>query len=184
MIVIEGPDGAGKSTLIEKLSRELDIPVAPRVVSKDAEAMVDLQAWVHDNLEAGWQNTIFDRHRLISEPIYGPALRSDPQPGFDDPLWFYEELTRFYLINPLVVYCLPPREVCWLNVLKGDDNRIFHGNPQGFNQIYGAYFNKAFTDRALRPSTWVWDYTKNYSKQKYLLLRNTVREQCAYRSRA
>ena len=68
MIIVEGPDGAGKTTLIRQLQeRWPDLAVAPRVVSKDAEAMVDLQEWVNINLSDGPQYKIFDRHRLISE---------------------------------------------------------------------------------------------------------------------
>ena len=41
MIIVEGPDGAGKTTVLQDLKTVFDLPVAPRVVSKETEAMVD-----------------------------------------------------------------------------------------------------------------------------------------------
>lgn len=160
MIVVEGPDGAGKTTLISRLSDELSLEVAPRVVSKDAEAMVDLKSWTEQNVRGGFQPRIFDRHRLISEPIYGPVLRDAPEPGFDDPHWFQSMMTEFYLADPIVIYCLPPWQVVWNNIIKGDDNKIFHGSPRKAYLIWASYYNKAVTEIALRPlHTRVYNYT-------------------------
>lgn len=174
MIVVEGPDGAGKTTLINTLASELKLPIAPRVVSKDAEAMTDLMQWVDENLHAGWQPTIFDRHRLISEPIYGPILREDFEPGFSDPQWFEPRLRAFYGLNPVIIYCLPDFEVVWENVLSGDDNKVFHGNPRGVRAIWGAYFNKAMTDYVLNRQTWVYDYTWDQSEKMVSLMVKSI----------
>lgn len=161
MIIVEGPDGAGKTTLIKQLIEATGLPVAPRVVSKDAEAMVDLKRWTEENIKGGFQPLIFDRHRLISEPIYGPVLREKPEPGFDDVEWFHAMLAGLYLdVCPIIVYCLPPWPVVWANIMKSEDNRVFHGNPQGFRQIYQAYFNKAMTDQVLYSSSFTYDYTE------------------------
>lgn len=161
MIVVEGPDGAGKTTFIELLSKYIDLPVAPRVVSKDTEAMVDLREWVHDNVQKGWQEVIFDRHRLISEPIYGPTLRSEFEPGFSDLGWFYAMLEKFYSCKPVIVYCLPPFSTVWENVMSSDDNSIFHTNGRALRQIWSGYLNKACTDFALRNHTIIYDYTSD-----------------------
>ncbi len=160
MIVVEGPDGAGKTTFIELLKEYTHLEVAPRVVTKDAEAMVNLQTWVAENVRAGWQELIFDRHRLISEPIYGPTLRDKLEPGFNDLSWFYAMLEAFYACKPIVVYCLPPLSVVWENVMSDDDNRIFHQNGKALQQVWAAYLNKLSTEFALRKhETWVYDYT-------------------------
>lgn len=163
MIVVEGPDGAGKTTFISQLVEATDLPVAERVVAKDTTAMVDLQRWVHENVTKGWHETIYDRHRLISEPIYGPIMRPRlPEPGFDDLSWFYANLEAFYQLKPIVVYCLPPFDVVWENVMKDDDNKVFHASGVKVVQIWHAYMNKACTEFALRKhETWVYDYTSD-----------------------
>lgn len=163
MIIVEGPDGAGKTTLINRLSEELDLPIAPRVVSKEAEAMVDLKAWTENNVKLGFQATIFDRHRLISEPIYGPALRDTDEPGFDDPVWFINMMYNLYDLDPVIIYCLPPFETVWQNVSNDPDNLVV-ANWHTLKSIWGAYYNKAVTEVVFRPtSTLVYDYTQQYS---------------------
>lgn len=156
MIVVEGPDGAGKTTLIKSLQEELQIPVAPRVVTKGTEAMVNLKDWVNNNLDEGFQPTIFDRYRLISEPIYGPILRNRQEPGFDRLEWLAPRLRRFYDLSPIIIYCLPPLEVVKANLIGDDDNKEVVGRIDG---IYSAYVAKAAIDLTYSPGiTKVWDY--------------------------
>lgn len=159
MIVVEGPDGSGKTTLIEKIKARTGLQVAPRVVSKDAEAMVDLKKWTEKNVSDGWQPVIFDRHRLISEPIYGPILRETPEPGFDDQEWFFKQLAAFYALEPFIIYCLPPLKVVWENVKFDADNRVVGQEPIT-RAIYGAYFNKAHTEQVLYKHSFMYDYTE------------------------
>lgn len=161
MIVVEGPDGAGKTTLIKELCERTGLEVAPRVVSKDAEAMTDLVEWTERNVDRGFHLNIYDRHRLISEPIYGPIIRGTLEPGFDDPNWFYTMLHQFYLNDPVIVYCLPPLQVVWNNVKDDRDNDVVNQGDT-IKKIWMAYMNKAYTEHLLRPSpeTFVYDYTE------------------------
>lgn len=182
MIILEGPDGAGKTTLLNQLKADLGLEVAPRVVSKDAQSMVDLQEWVRTNLNQGFQHTLFDRHRLISEPIYGPILRDTPEPGFSDMMWFHEALYRFYRIKPIVIYCLPPFESVWKNVMSSDDNQIFHDNERALRTIYFSYFNKAATEYVLRNrECWVYDYTSSHADITYRALLQNLKFQLSER---
>ena len=45
MIILEGPDGAGKTLLAQRLSEELHVPVQPKVVQSDMTSEVDLVDW-------------------------------------------------------------------------------------------------------------------------------------------
>jgi len=155
MLIVEGPDGAGKTTLIERLAEDLDLPVAPRVVSKDTEFMVDMVDWVELNLADGPQRMIFDRHRLISEPIYGPVLRGTMDPGFDNLTWLYAKQQEFRQTNPFVIFCLPPVESVLRNVYSDVDNKVVRDH---IDTIYWLYLNAAslWTNRSS-----VWDYTKD-----------------------
>lgn len=157
MIVVEGPDGAGKTTLIQTLSHNLGIDVAPRVVTKDTEAMVDLREWVDENLKLGFQATIFDRYRLISETIYGPILRQKSQPGFDQMSWLGPRISHFYHHKPIIIYCLPPLATVLGNIKDDEDNKAV---VNSIESIYSAYVARAALDLAFAPGTIrVWDYT-------------------------
>jgi len=159
VLIVEGPDGAGKTTLIKKLQAQFGLEVAPRVVSKDAEALVDLKHWVEDNVITAPHKLIFDRHRLISEPIYGPVLRGEQQPGFIDTHWMTAMLGQFYAGEPLIIYCLPPLETVKANIADDPDNMVVKDHIEG---IYAAYTARAALDATLSPrSTVIYDYTEH-----------------------
>lgn len=144
LIVVEGPDGAGKTTLIKHLSEHFSLPVADRVVSKDTEAMVDIRRWVNDNLDEGPQAVIFDRHRLISEPIYGALLRPEVRDDFRMPWKLLRYYRRFYLeCDPLLIWCLPPFEVVEQNVAGDEDNKRVRDR---IKIIYDLYTMRAAVD--------------------------------------
>lgn len=181
MIIVEGPDGAGKTTLLRQLQEDLELEIAPRVVSKDAQAMVDLKQWVVNNTLKGWQPLLFDRHRLVSELIYGPILRpATPEPGFNDLAWLHEAMNRFRGCEPTIIYCLPPWPVVWSHVEQDEDNRLFHTKKHKYalQQIYWLYHNKIAMDMSRYPSTtYVYDYTAQFASLKYASILSRVQRE-------
>lgn len=144
MIIVEGPDGSGKSTLVSILAQKLRLPVANKVVDSQTNAMVDLVKWTEDNVARGFQPTIFDRHRLISEPIYGPILKERQDPKFYDMGWLSQQLWLFYGCKPIIIYCLPDIREVRANVAREDtDNSVVAGRIAA---IYAAYVNRATLD--------------------------------------
>lgn len=173
LIIVEGPDGAGKTTMVRMLMEELDWPVAPRVVSHEAQAMVDLVEWTEENVRKPLEPMLYDRHRLISEPIYGPILRNKMEPGFDDVRWLGRMHYLFRDKDPLVIFCLPPLQTV-LNNIEGDPNNLAVVNT--IRVIYYLYLNAAAswpTDELL-----VWDYTK---PEKLSTLMATVKGWARYK---
>ncbi len=154
MIIIEGCDGSGKSTLAWQLSRALNMPVARKVVDSDTRPMVDLRQWTDDNLAKGFHRAIYDRHRLISEPIYSAVLNNrEVDERFWDPRWFQESMTKLVVhIQPVVVYCMPPFPHVWANVRDDVQNVVVRQHVQ---QLYNAYLNRM----ALDPQALSFDYT-------------------------
>lgn len=156
MLIVEGPDGAGKTTLIELLKTELEIPVAPRVVAQDTTALVDMKRWVEDNLAEGEVPVLFDRHRLISETIYGPIKRKHAQAGFLEFDWLSRQMDDLYNgVGPMIIYCLPPFETVKANIENDPDNTAV---AHEIEQIYSAYVARASVD-AVHANSRVWDYT-------------------------
>jgi hypothetical protein len=164
MIVVEGSDGSGKSTLIADLATTFSLPIAPRVVSKTTEAMVDLKEWTEHNVSMGWQPIIFDRHRLISEPIYGSVLRKGFEPGFDDVRWLHAMNTMFYqYCRPLIIYCVPPYPIVRAN-LQGDQDNL--AVVHKIRRIYSLYTAKAACD-SVTAGAFIYDYTMNKPETLY-----------------
>lgn len=155
MIVVEGPDGAGKTTLIKRLCTEFPLTVAPRVVDKDTQAMVDLVKWVEEDNTKLNQGVIYDRHRLISEFVYGPIMRIHTDPGFDSLPWLTANLEAFYAKKPTIIYCMPPILQVIGNLAEDDDNITVR---QRIVQIYQAYVLRAAMDISTRRAH-LYDYT-------------------------
>ncbi len=95
MIVLEGPDLSGKSTIMNLFREATGLPshhFGPPPKTKDE---------ILNRIECPPPNVVFDRHPCISEQVYS-ILRLEGQ------LLSSNELTeRFLEMNPLVVFCDP-----------------------------------------------------------------------------
>jgi len=161
MLIVEGPDGSGKSTLVARLAESLQMYVMPRMVAQDGTRMGDLVRWVHEDVTSGLKRAVYDRHRLISELVYGPLLRSTMEPGFDNINWLRTYQQRLRSKEPFVIFCLPPLEDVQKNV-DGDASSEWMSDH--VEQVYWMYHGLA--------STWpeptvVWDYTKDDEMHTY-----------------
>lgn len=158
MVILEGPDGSGKTTLLHKLAEEFGLPIVDRVVSKSGETEFDLARWVEETNEEGFQFKLYDRHRLISNPVYSPVLGRTSQDAFRNRDWVIQATGNFYeQVDPYVIYCLPPLEVVRANVQADSTNHWLLGR---IDAVYEAYLARAAMEVVLRPArTAIYDYT-------------------------
>lgn len=166
MIIVEGPDGAGKTTLIKRLAKGLNLKISRRVVDRDTRPMTDLRKWVEcEGLSRSW-TTILDRHRLISEPIYGPIMGRDPGSDFYDLDWLRNVTDKFHNMQNLLVWCMPPLEVVLSNVCNDPDNQAVVGH---IVDIYHAYV--AMCAQYTQSASWqvYYDYTKGEDEYQAVL---------------
>jgi hypothetical protein len=167
VIIIEGPDGSGKTSLIQKLSSKLGYEIAPKAVGSDAQELTDLRRWVDRSLDGGWQPVLYDRHALISEGIYGPAWNGQVREPFQDNYWLCLAMARFTLLRPTIIYCLPPVETVVENIRKDPHNDLLYPVedertakykvPKSVGQIYWQYHWRACQEL----TALVYDYTRD-----------------------
>jgi hypothetical protein len=95
-IVIEGPDGSGKTSLASALS---DMTGRPIYKSRGHCKEGLLNRWYSDY--EGKDGYIFDRHPCVGEFIYGRRLRGRLSHSPDD----LEAERLFHASRPLIIYC-------------------------------------------------------------------------------
>lgn len=97
MLIIEGPDGTGKSTLIERLNREYSLPIksgeGPPKDIEDFRNRVDRYL----RLES---ITLYDRHPVISGPIYASARGVKPGLTKSQLIDFYSRPKLVLITHP------------------------------------------------------------------------------------
>lgn len=87
-IVLEGPDGGGKSTLAAQLQQHLG---GWRI--QESEGPPHYENEINDRIERylQFEDTIFDRHPIVSQTIYSMLRDDDQLPASALVTAFYEE---------------------------------------------------------------------------------------------
>lgn len=171
MLIVEGPDGAGKSSLSTKISEALGWPIAPKAVGGDTKSLTDVQRYVDDALDHGFHPKVYDRFALYSAPIYSAfQQRTEPQKGFADFSWLSTAYARMRHVAPLVIIALPPLETVWQNCQRDEDNKRLFPNRAKLGSVYWLYFNLA----ARNPAMMVYDYTEDADEQFLQYIRTLV----------
>lgn len=154
MIVVEGPDGAGKSTLVSRLKEDLALEQIPRAVNSDAQYGAPLDRWVEETQARMAEGVICDRHQLISHLMYGPTMRRTLYGDFQNAQWLANQLERFWGSRPIVIVCLPPLETIKAN-LEVDEHKVAQADIDVFYWNYHAWW----ADNFYRNFIMIWDYT-------------------------
>lgn len=146
MIVVEGPDGGGKSTLAGILSKELGLAIAPKLSTPIEGPVANLQEATVARLgeQESSPTMIHDRFSLISEPIYGWTIRAEVKEGFDEA-WYEVALRRFMAQDPVIIFCLPDAHHVARNVFEGEH---MDGVDAMIDTIYGLYMTLFWQWRA------------------------------------
>lgn len=93
-IIIEGPDGSGKSTLVRSIAQHVPLTIQEGSGPEKYPGEIIERAWRYVKMD----NKLFDRHPIISQPIYGQFREGAtmiPQDLID----------VLYRQKPLIIYC-------------------------------------------------------------------------------
>jgi hypothetical protein len=115
LIVIEGMDNSGKSTLAEYLAPRLRLKIqeseGPPLSSEEINLRVEGYLSLKD--------TLFVRHPCVSNPIYDLAR----PPGHRG--WIRQSfIDKFYGLKPTLIYCDPLRRGMDTHETKGHDTSV------------------------------------------------------------
>ena len=165
MIIVEGPDGAGKSTLIRMLAEHHDFQIMDRACTSDDgidPTTLSLRDWVDKDLSlSNWHPGVYDRYPLYSEPIYGLITRRRLATGFDDMEWLRRSMLMLRQKQPMVIFCFPPKEVVRHNIQANHTMTTDHMRQVNDNatQLWQAYSVRIAQELTVGGTTRIWDYT-------------------------
>lgn len=145
-IIVEGPDGSGKSTLVRRMTlpstaSTLKLELMPRACTSEGGPVDELAQWTIDDLGRSSEGRLelHDRYPLFSEMIYGPITRGKLATLFDTE---WHDLAMSLLRDnhqAVLVWCLPPRHMVIDNVLDEDKAKHMEGVAEQIGDIWDAY---------------------------------------------
>lgn len=162
MIIVEGPDGAGKTNLTKRLLTTFDdLELQPKAVSSAARSLVPIDDYIEAELDKGFGMRLYDRFALVSAPQYLTLPNRTFRGRMTDGPWLASQYNRFWKLDPVIFFCLPPLEEVWKNVQKEDTDNSVVANRETIENIYYAYLAFISQNFGRFPGSWmVWDYTQ------------------------
>lgn len=116
-IIIEGPDGAGKTTLAQTLSRMTKYPIIHRSKPESDEERDSMMNGYLVNSQTT-DNAIYDRY-AYSELVYGTVMRDKSYVSFEQLLQIEDNLAK---AGGMVIFCDAPIDLLWNRCLaRGED---------------------------------------------------------------
>jgi hypothetical protein len=173
-IIVEGPDGGGKTTvakdLCEKLERVYCRPSEEDLSSTGGPGGIGLVEWWDSQLgksSLDLGGNVYDRCFYISDPIYQQA---QPWRGLLVPSEDTRRgIMRLWGVEPIIIFCLPPFEVQLANVTAADRSRLKGVADDQLLKIsnqYHAYYG--MWANALYDNVMTYDYTEEEAWERLL----------------
>lgn len=151
MIVLEGPDGAGKSTLIKAIEKRLGIEAThfggpPKYIDE-----------LHERVAASRSAKLLDRYSPISEQVYGPIANRQ---------WSIDVMDTYIQQNcKIVIYCKPRRSTLMRNKVRCLEADKAHKSEQhckmvsdNFERVLDGYERTMRKIHRLGVNVYVYDY--------------------------
>lgn len=131
MIILEGPDNAGKTTLGERLATALGATFIHS--ERPPKESSDNDLIEHAVLQVEPRRIIMDRNYLVSELVYGTVLRGGPALGRERHLKLMNDMLE--LGHILIIYCRPPADT----ILDNGNRHQMVGVVEAHGKIISNY---------------------------------------------
>lgn len=158
MLIFTGMDNSGKTTLVNKVSKEFGLPVIKSLGPNHSRD--EKHIWFLDQMtrEKAFSNsTIFDRFLPFEEMVYGKVLRGDSIYSLDDP--YMKSLKD---LNPVIIYTRPPSEV----IFNFGNREQMEGVIETKEKLLAAWDDLMWKLKARGWNVKVYDYTVDLGEEE------------------
>lgn len=158
MLIFTGMDNSGKTTLVNKVSQSLGLPVVKSMGpdhTKDEKHIWFLDQMAREKAFPG--SVIFDRFLPFEEMVYGKILRGDHIYSLDDP--YMKSLKD---LNPTIVYTRPPSEV----IFNFGDREQMEGVIETKEKLLAAWDDLMWKLKTRGWDVQVYDYTVELEREE------------------
>lgn len=136
VIIIEGADGSGKTTLANQLSEQTGYKIIHRTRPKTEEDKALMMVEYLQIIESG-ENVIFDRC-WYSEMVYGPVMRDVSVISYAQMYDLERQLTE---VGAMIIYCTDAKQVLWARCQeRGEDYIVDRTTFDNICDRYDALF--------------------------------------------
>jgi hypothetical protein len=164
-IIVEGPDGGGKTTLARALAQDFNRkytrPEQALLSSVDGPTPGLVEWWDHE-LAQGDQylaHRVYDRCFYISDPIYQMAV--EDRELLIPPPTLAHGIMRLWNAEPVIIFCLPDFGITLTNVRAENRERLRGVSAQALSKIWNMYWaTYAMWSNALYDQVILYDYTE------------------------
>lgn len=169
LIVVEGLDNTGKTTLVQRLAEDHKLLVMNN--RKKPASTLEMMVYLDTvRMVSDRHPVMLDRLCTISEPIYG---RLRPQGAVISQALLARHLELLAELKPLIIYCRPPTGV----ILNFGDRPQMEGVIENATQLLNQYdrsleqlakdgFHVVHWDYTNYNYSWIHDQVSNYLEKK------------------
>jgi thymidylate kinase len=165
IIIVEGPDGAGKTTLIDKIEERALEFGSVEIINHGAylgESAIGHHYLKSIEMAASFNTVIMDRS-WISEPIYGHVMRGGKNRlPWNDYRFLCNKANEF---KAQIIYCLPPMETC-LAAWRSRREIEYVDDEEKMTNVYQLY-RASFSDMYIVPKR-LWDWTQSVKMEEFI----------------
>lgn len=119
IIILEGPDGSGKTTLAQQISKQTGFPIIHRSQPKTEEEKMCMMGEYLQAIKER-KNAIFDRC-WYSEMAYGPVMRDESVITYPE---MYELERQLAKSGAMIIHCTGPEAALWMRCQRRGEEYI------------------------------------------------------------
>jgi len=162
MVIVEGPDGSGKTTLCKKLCKDLDLPYMRYEGLSSSQGPQDagIIQWWDQHLSAETE-AVFDRCFYISERLYQPVTAG--RPLMATPRQMEAGIHDLWVADPVLIFCMTSWSIEAPVIMAHGREALQGVLMEGFEKVHWGYWGEFALWRDSLTHVYHYDYRREHA---------------------